>query len=51
MCRVYIGQGIQGAPGLPGIRGKPGPQVSTEHNDEESSKMLGCLLKDYRCNI
>lgn len=26
---VCIGQGVQGGPGLPGIRGKPGPQVSS----------------------
>lgn len=29
MCCICIGQGIQGPPGLPGIRGKPGPQVSS----------------------
>lgn len=26
---VLIFQGIQGSPGLPGIRGKPGPQVNS----------------------
>lgn len=32
---VCIGQGIQGAPGLPGIRGKPGPEVSYGFKDKD----------------
>lgn len=39
---VCIGQGIQGAPGLPGIRGKPGPQVSFGNNNQEYINMLKC---------
>lgn len=29
LCCVCIGQGVQGPPGLQGVRGKPGPQVSS----------------------
>lgn len=42
MCCVCLGQGIQGAPGLPGIRGKPGPQVSSGFHDQKYVKKLKC---------
>lgn len=47
---VCVGQGIQGAPGLPGIRGKPGPQVSFGYNNQEYIKTQKCGNNGFHLN-
>lgn len=39
---TLMSQGICGSPGLPGPRGKPGPQVFSTFKHQQGNKMLQC---------